>query len=674
MGVLLSVGVLAVVTATSTANAQSVAQLWNEELLAAIRIDFPAPTVHARNLFHTSVAMYDAWAAYDSVAVGCLHNETATATNIALARDEAISYAAYRVLSARYALAVDPETTQAALDARMVTLGYDTNVTTTAGGSPAAVGNRCAAAVLALGLIDGANEVNGYVDTTGYSPINEPLILIHNGTGPLAYPNRWQPLAFDIRFTQNGIEADKIQTFVSPHWGYVTPFALNGPWSDGVYADFNPGAPPLLGGVGDAKFKQNIATTIWHSSTLDPDNGDMIDISPGARGNNPLGANNGTGYPTNPITSTPYVPNIVKHGDFGRVVAEFWADGPESETPPGHWNVLVNDLGEHPLLEKRLGGVGPILNALEWDIKLYLALNGAAHDAAVAAWGLKSHYDYVRPITMIRHMGGLGQSSVPGGMSYNPDGLPLITGLVEVVTTNSSAAGERHEHLAGSIGKVAIFTWPGEPENPETEFSGTDWILAKSWLPYQRDTFVTPAFAGYVSGHSAFSRAAAEVLAAFTGSPFFPGGMGTYDVPVNGLAFELGPSEAIQLQWATYYDAADEAGISRLYGGIHVPPDDGPGRILGSKIGKAAFERALSYFDGSVLNDFDCAIIQLEEGQIKLAWPCVGGFLYKVQTAGEDLVFSDVTSFDTFPGFVGTFTDPSPPAGSRFYQIVRQAP
>ena len=50
------------------------------------------------------------------------------------------------------------------------------------------------------------------------------------------------------------------------------------------------------------------------------------------------------------------------------------------------------------------------------------------------------------------------------------------------------------------------------------------------------------------------------------------------------------------LQWATYYDAADEAGISRLYGGIHVPADDFAGRIMGSRIGKDAYARALEVF------------------------------------------------------------------------------
>ena len=111
--------------------------------------------------------------------------------------------------------------------------------------------------------------------------------------------------------------------------------------------------------------------------------------------------------------------------DFYRAIAEYWADGPTSETPPGHWNLIANAVADTPGFERRFGGEGPELDPLEWDVKTYFALNGAVHDAAIAAWGLKAFYDSVRPISMIRYMGGLGQSSDPAGPSYDPDGLPL---------------------------------------------------------------------------------------------------------------------------------------------------------------------------------------------------------------------------------------------------------
>jgi hypothetical protein len=118
-------------------------------------------------------------------------------------------------------------------------------------------------------------------------------------------------------------------------------------------------------------------------------------------------------------------------------------------------------------------------------------------------------------------------------------------------------------------------------------------------VPYQRPTFVTPAFAGYVSGHSSFSRAGAEVMTAFTGSEFFPGGLFGYTIPAGSLLHEEGPTRDIHLEWATYYDASDQAGISRLYGGIHITEDDLEGRRIGAVCGMDAYALATSYFDGN---------------------------------------------------------------------------
>src|SRR3954471_16572273 len=80
----------------------SVARRWDEALLDAIRRALPNPPLHARNLFHLSVAMWDAWAAYDPRAAGYVVTEKHTGADVGRARAEAISYAAYRVLSARY--------------------------------------------------------------------------------------------------------------------------------------------------------------------------------------------------------------------------------------------------------------------------------------------------------------------------------------------------------------------------------------------------------------------------------------------------------------------------------------------------------------------------------------------------------------------------------------------
>lgn len=151
----------------------------------------------------------------------------------------------------------------------------------------------------------------------------------------------------------------KIQIFVGSHWGNVRPFTLERPSATAVYLD--PGAPPQLAGLGDAEHKDGVVSVIRHSSRLDPTSGDMIDISPASVGNSTLGQNDGPGHAINPATGSAYQPQVVPHGDYGRVVAEYWADGPESETPPGHWNKLANELANHPSFERRFGGTGPIL-------------------------------------------------------------------------------------------------------------------------------------------------------------------------------------------------------------------------------------------------------------------------------------------------------------------------
>jgi hypothetical protein len=170
---------------------------------------------------------------------------------------------------------------------------------------------------------------------------------------------------------------------------------------------------------------------------------------------------------------------------------------------------------------------------------------------------------------------------------------------VEVITRRSSRPGQRHAALRDHIGEVAIRAWQGNPEDPKTGVGGVGWILAVDWVAYQLPTFVTPAFACYISGHSTFSRSAAEVLTAMTGSAFFPGGLSEWTIHPGDLKVEAGPSEDVTLQWATYYDAADQAGVSRLFGGIHVPADDFNGRRTGSLCGKEAWQAALTYFDGS---------------------------------------------------------------------------
>ena len=618
---------------------ESVARKWNEELLSAIRIDFARPTVHARNLFHTSIAMYDAWAVYDEVAepfllgnnirgFRCLFDGIPQPSNINSARKEAISYAVYRLLNHRFKDSPNFDITIPSIEARMLALGYDPSFTSTdySSGNPAALGNYIAECIIAFGLQDGSNESQDYINQF-YEPVNVPLIPENTGNPTISNPNRWQPLTLEIFIDQSGqiIEGDT-PDFLSPEWGRVIPFALdyksldifskeeNEYW---VYHD--PGKPPMLETFEDEPFLPEeylwgfSLVAAW-SSQLDPTDGVMWDISPKSLGNlsdlpdNILdyrnfydiinGGDPSGGRPLNPYTGEPYEEQIVPRGDYARVLAEFWADGPESETPPGHWFTILNYVNDHPLLEKRFEGIGNVLDDLEWDVKSYFILGGTMHDAAISSWGIKGYYDYIRPISAIRYMADQGQSSDQNLLNYNTNGIPLIDGLIELVEEGDPLANGTE-----NVGKIKLFSWKGPDyiTDPEIDEAGVDWILAENWWPYQRPTFITPNFGGYISGHSTFSRAAAEVLTLITGDEYFPGGLGEFEAKQNEfLVFEEGPSVDIVLQWATYRDASDQTSLSRLWGGIHPPADDIPGRLIGIEIGNSSFIKAKDFFEGVI--------------------------------------------------------------------------
>jgi hypothetical protein len=614
----------------------NVARQWNEMLLASIRADFARPTMHARNLFHASVGMWDAWAAYEDGDCTFLLGQTVDGftcaftgipvpSNLQDARDESISFMAYRLLSHRFQNSPEAGLLQQGYDVHMATLGYDiTNSSQDyASGDPAALGNYIAQCLIDFGLQDGSNEQIQY-DNLFYSPVNPPLSVDGAGNPTLIDFNRWQPLTLQIFIDQSGNEIPgSTPDFLSPEWGLVTPFALSSDdltiyQRDGnnypVYHDA--GAPPLhaMDGSGETDdWKWNFLTTAIWSSHLDPADGVMWDISPASIGNRTLpetaadystfydqmnGGTQSLGHATNPITGAPYAPNIVARADYARILAEFWADGPSSETPPGHWFTICNYVADHPDVEKRFMGEGPLLDDMEWDVKMYFMMGGAMHDCAVTAWGHKGWYDYLRPISAIRGMAELGQSSDAAGTNYHPGGMPLVPGTIEMIEVGDVLAGDSNEN----VGKVKMRAWRGHKviNNVDTDVAGVGWILAEDWVPYQRPSFVTPPFAGYVSGHSTFSRAAAEVLTSFTGDSYFPGGMGVFDAVQNEfLVFEDGPSQNIELQWATYYDAADESGLSRIWGGIHPPADDIPGRKMGAVIGIDAFNFGVSYFSDS---------------------------------------------------------------------------
>lgn len=633
--ILLVVAFVFGLTAGWQAQEHSVAREWNEANLYAIRSDFARPPVHARNLFHTAVAMYDAWAAYNEVAqpyllgatIGdftCDFDGVPEPDDLEEARNMAVSFAAYRLLLHRFQYSPGAIDSFEYFNNLMLSHGYDIGDYSTdyASGNPAALGNYIAEQIIAFGFQDGASEQSEYANQY-YLPVNDALDMTQPGNSFMADPNRWQPLELPLFIDQAGNPFTAAPPFQSAEWGNVVPFALEDEDLDVYFRDnqawkvyLDPGPPPLLDTLGprenDDFFRWGFSLVAIWQSHLDPADDDLWDISPTSIGNNGdlpetfeeyqtfynlfEGGDSGQGHTVNPITGEPYAPQMIKRGDYTRVLAEFWADGPASETPPGHWHTILNTVNDHPQFERKWMGMGDELPALEWDVKAYFTLSAALHDAAVAAWGVKGWFDYVRPVSAIRYMADRGQNSDPDLPSYHPAGIPLVDGYVELVGEDDPLAGEENEH----VGKIKLYTWKGPDYivDPLVDIAGVDWILAENWWPYQRPTFVTPPFAGYVSGHSTFSRAAAEIMTSMTGSAYFPGGMGVFPVDAGEfLVFEDGPSESFELQWATYRDASDQCSLSRIWGGIHPPQDDIPGRVMGIKVAEKTFTKARTYFE-----------------------------------------------------------------------------
>ena len=355
-----TLAVLTVLSINTSFGQQSVARQWNEVLLEAIREDYARPTVHARNLFHVSAAMYDAWAAYDDYADTYFLGNTINQFNFHFekvlliedseaVREEAVSFAAYRILAHRFKNSPGATTTLQRFDDLLSSLGYDKTTTTIDYTTSAAgLGNYIAEFVISYGLQDGANETNAYANQS-YQPVNDFLAPYSPGNPNITDPNRWQPLVFDTFVDQSGnVIADNTPDFLGPEWGAVDPFSM--PIEDrttferdgfSYYGYHDPGPPPYLdpdnGGALSDEYKWGFSMVAVWSGHLDATFEETIDISPGALGafdfedfpdnwadyrefyNYLDGGDPSEGRAMNPITGQPYTPQVVSRGDYGKL-------------------------------------------------------------------------------------------------------------------------------------------------------------------------------------------------------------------------------------------------------------------------------------------------------------------------------------------------------------------
>ena len=240
-----------------------------------------------------------------------------------------------------------------------------------------------------------------------------------------------------------------------------------------------------------------------------------------------------------------------------KMIAEFWEDGPGSSYPPGAWMTLAQYVSQRD-------GHDAATDAL-----LFMTMGNAMFDAAIATWDAKVHFDYARPVTVIRDLGHLGLIGEPGV-----------------------------DELTGETGYV-VQAFGGI--DPDTGTSlGTRTILAENFITYQLPGGEqSPPFAEYTSGHSTFSAAGAAVLQAFTGSDKLDAHI---TVPPGTSAFDAAlPGDVYQFQWDTFSEAADAGGASRIYGGIHFSDGKLDGLSAGADVGANAYAVAMDFQNGTAL-------------------------------------------------------------------------
>lgn len=443
---------------------------WNNATLQAIRDISPGPTIGSRALAIVHTAMYDAWTAYDDVVLPTLKNgipkqsrRNSKAINLS------VSYAAYRALVNLFPSEVS------VFNTLMNTLGYDPTDTNMDPTTLSGIGNVAAQAVLSYRLGDGSNQQNGYADTTGYIPKNDPNLPL-NQINPLY----WQPLIV------NG----KVQKYLTPHWGTVAPFAL----ASG--SQFRPAGPvrPTGSVQNDAAYRSQAATIVQYSANLT---------------------------------------------DTTKTIADYWANGPHSETPPGHWELFAQFASAQFISHQNK-------HDISGDVKMFFALSNAVFDAGIACWECKRYYEYVRPITAVRYL----NASQP------------------------------------------LMCWGGPGKGTINMPDGAN------FMPYQEAIVVTPPFPEYVSGHSTFSAAGAYIMQQSTGSDTF-GNSFTAAPGSSQIEPGFAPAQSITLSWPTFSAAAAEAGLSRQYGGIHFNQGDQDGRTLGKQVATVVWAKAQSYINGT---------------------------------------------------------------------------
>ena len=603
------------------------------------------PTIASRAYSVLHTAMYDAWASYDALALrvsidhegdnGSFGPLSATEDN----KIKAMSIAAYTVLNDLFPAKQD-------LYLSILNERYGLNLEIDGegnliddGSQEFAVGLDAAEDLLILRASDDSNQGSNY-SPLGSRYEGDPA----NQAGPDAAGRSIERWTAEEQPVDSG---GPVQSFLTPHWGNVETFSLAE--TDDGSVDFvdlsqaGPNGDPLLPEAPRSFFTDAFAGSSLNlddrTITFDQDviidgmvefmSGETVFLPGLSAGDKDklIGTVINEGFIRQAEDVVTY--SKVTTDEF-KLVAEFWEDGGGTAFPPGTWMTFAQ------FLSARDG------HSTDMDAKLFLAMGNAVMDAGIATWETKIEYDYARPIRAIRDLGTLGLL----GEEREEDGSVITEAVFDPVSGMMMDVPVLYvEAFGGFVDGV------GSPREAlfDTD-NGVGFIPTTEFVTFQRPGDSSPPFAEYTSGHSAFSAAGARVLRLFNeeekgfefgsaeGQSDYFGA--TVEFAPSSSQFETGvPDSTVVLELDTFefsegilvpgsggtvwngeqeltseqlemlltentinelnLSAADQGGLSRLFGGIHFLDGDKNGRTLGEQVGESAFELAESFWNGT---------------------------------------------------------------------------
>jgi len=340
---------------------------------------------------------------------------------------------------------------------------------------------------------------HGHDDPTDYQLTNIPQRLagITDCDYEMIDMNNWQPLCIPHTPGDFGTSNCDPQEFLYPWAGLYTPFAI--PYGNEFtgYAFSDP--PPKYGTY---EYSEQWEQVLEYSGSLD---------------------------------------------DPQKIIAEYWADGPDTTMPAGHlWKIAADAAYSRDLSPSETA-------------RLLFIVGNAVYDAGIASWRTKTSYDFIRPLQMIQ-CEARGEERVAWRGPYQGAGVMNISEwrpyqASHFVTPPFAAYTSGHSTFSAAASEALR-------------------------LYFEDDAYVGPSCDVVLEGESLFEPYSED----------YPGLSDHSNTGPHSTGYV--PAEDVVLCWETFTDASDQSGISRLYGGIHIKADDDSGQELGREIGRAVFEKA----------------------------------------------------------------------------------